>query len=90
MLGFVTCIFISKIIIIVAAENTWCIVKTIKSGKRSTIINKVSYKHSIIYTYECIEQSRLGWMKSDCNIYECYTKHVWNDDDEVFDHQLEK
>ena len=50
----------------------------------------VSYKQIIIYTYACIEPARIGRTDSESNINYCHTRHVWDDYDEVLDHQLEK
>ena len=49
----------SKVLGIGAAELSWGDVKTIKYGKRSAISIDVSEKHSIVYTYTCIESARI-------------------------------
>ena len=41
--------------VIGAAEGYWDDVKTIKYGKRSTIISDVSEKNIIVYTFAYIE-----------------------------------
>ena len=65
VLGFVACRVTSKVLGIVASERSWGDVKTIKSGKRSAISSDVSEKHSIVYTYACIESSRIEQYHSD-------------------------
>ena len=59
VLGFVACRVTSKVLGIVASERSWCDVKIIKSGKRSTISSDVSEKQSIVYTSFCIESDRI-------------------------------
>ena len=50
VLGFVAFRVTSKVLGIGAAERSWGDVKTIKSGKRSTISSDVSEKQSTVYT----------------------------------------
>ena len=54
VLGFVACIFTSKVIGIGTEERYWGEVNTINSGKRSDISSDVSDKQTIVYTYACI------------------------------------
>ena len=49
----------SKFIGISAAESSWDDVKTIESGEISAISSDESEKQSIVYTYSCIESSRI-------------------------------
>ena len=84
VLGFLSCRAKSKIIGIVVAGRFWVDFKTIKYGKRSDIINVVSYKQSIVYTYTCIKSGRIARSESGFNIDVNYPRHVWDDDDEVF------
>ena len=59
VLVFVSCRVISKVLDIVAYERSWGDVKTTESGKFSAIRSGVSDKQSIVYTYACIESSRI-------------------------------
>ena len=90
VLGFVACRVTSKILGISASEYFWGDVKTIKYGKISDIRSDVSDKKSIVYKSTCIESYRFGQTHSDWNLNECSTRHVWDDDNDMFDHQLEK
>ena len=90
MFGFVPCIIISNIIDIGAVDCSWDDVKTIKSGKKVDISSDVSEKHTIVYTYTCTESDKTGRTNYESNINDCHTRHVWNDEDEVFDRKLEK
>ena len=90
VIGFVACRVISKIIGIGSSGISWGDVRTIKSGKRSIIRSDVSDKHIIVYISICIESDRNGKTGYESNINGCHTRHIWNDHDEVFDHQLEQ
>ena len=90
MLGFVACRATSKIIGIGAAERSWGNGKTIKYGKRYAIRSDVSEKQIIVYKYACIESGKIAQSELDFNIDEIYPRHVWDDDYEIFDNQLEK
>ena len=59
VLGFVVCRFKSKVLGVGEEERSWGDVKTIISGKRSSISSDVSEKQSIVYTYSCNESSRI-------------------------------
>ena len=74
----------------------WCIRaflgrrKTIKSGKRSSISSDVSEEQSIVYKSACIESARIEQYQSDKKLYENCSSHTWNEEDDTFDHQLDK
>ena len=89
MLGFSAYRATSKIIGIHDVERSWGDVKTIKYVKRSDISSNISEKQSIVYTSACIESGRIARSESDYNIDECYPRHVFDDDDEVFDEWLD-
>ena len=65
-------------------------VKTIKSGKISAIISDVPEKQSIVYTSACIESARIELYHSDKQFNDNCSSHTWNEEDDAFDHQLEK
>ena len=90
VLGFVACRVTSKVLGIGAAEHSWGDIKTIKSGKRSAISSGVSEKQSIVYTSTCIESARIEQYQSDKQLYDNYSSHNWNEEDDEFDHQLDK
>ena len=90
VLGFVACRVTSKFLGIGAADRSWGDVKTIKSGKRSAISSDVSEKQSIVYKSACIESTRIEQYSSDKQLYDNYSSHTWNEEDDAFDHQLEK
>ena len=58
-----------------ATDSSWGDVKTIKYGKISTISNDVSEKHSIVYTYACIESSIIEQYYSDKNLNDHCSSH---------------
>ena len=89
-LGFVICRFKSKVLGIGAAENYWGDVKTIKSGKRSAISSDVSEKQSIFYTSACIESATIEQYHSDKQLNDNCSSHTCNEEDDAFDHQVEK
>ena len=89
MFGFVARRVRSKILGIGAAGSSWGKVKTIKSGKRSSISSDVSEKQIIVYTSACIKSGRIARSESDYIIDECYPRHIFDDDDEDFVNQLE-
>ena len=88
MLGFIACRVTSKILHTCDAERSWGNVNTIKYLKRYAISSDVSEKHIIVFTSNCIESDRIGKTESESNINELRPRHIWNEDDEVFDHQL--
>ena len=90
VLGFVACRVTSKVLGIVAVERSWGDVKTIKSGKISAISSDVSEKQSIFYTSTCIESARIEQYQSDKQLYDNISSHNWNEEDNKFDHQLDK
>ena len=71
-------------------ELSWGDVKKIKSGKIYFITSYIQEKQSIVYTPTCIESVCIGRNDSGRNLNACHWRHIWNDDDEVFDHQLEE
>ena len=90
VLGFFACRVTSKVLGIGAAERSWGDVKTIKFGKRSAISSDVSEKQSIVYTSACIESAIIEQYQSDKQLYENSSSHTWNEEDDAFDHQLDK
>ena len=90
VLGFVPCRVTSKVLGIGAAGRSWGDVKTIKYGERYAISSDVSEKQSIVYTSACIESARIEQYQSDKQIYENCSSHTWNEEDDAFDHQLDK
>ena len=72
-----------QILDVAAAEHSWGDINTIKYGNMSAIISDVSDKHTIVYTYACIESVRIARSESDLNIDERYPRHVWDYDYEV-------
>ena len=90
VLGFDARRVTSKALCIGAAECSCGDVKKIKSGKRSAISSDVSEKHCIVYTSACIESSRIEQYHSDKQHYDNCSSHIWNEEDDAFDHQLDK
>ena len=90
VLGFVACRLTSKVLVIGPADISWGDIKTIKSGKRSAISSDVSEKQSIVYTSACIESARIEQYHSEKQLYDNCSSHTWNEDDDTFDHQLDK
>ena len=90
VIGFVACRFTPKFLGIGASECSWGDVNTIKSGKRSAISSDVSEKQIIVYTYACIESAIIEKYHSDKQLNENCSSHTWNEEDDTFDHQLEK
>ena len=90
VLGFVACRVTSNVLDIGAAEGSWGEVKTIQSGKRSPIRSDVSEKQSIVYTFACIESARIEQYHSEKQFNENCSIHTWNEEDDEFDHQLDK
>ena len=90
VLGFVACRVTSKVLGIGASERSWGDIKTIKSGKISDIISDVSEKQSIDYTSAGIESARIEQYQSDKQLYDNTSSHTWNEEDDAFDHQLDK
>ena len=90
VLGVVACRVTSKILGIGYAECSWGGVKTIKSGKISTLGSDISEKQIIVYTSACVEESRIGINIS--NTYSKDSSHInsWNDEDNNFDCQLDQ
>ena len=64
--------------------------KTIKSGKRFDISSDVSEKYIIVYTSAYIESARIEQYHSDKQLNDDFSSHTCNEEDDVFDHQLEK
>ena len=90
VLGFVACRVTSKVLGIGAAERSWGDVKTIKSGKISAVSSDVSQKQSIVYKSDCIESSRIEQYHSEKQLNDNCSSHTWNEEDDAFDHQLNK
>ena len=90
VLGFVACRVTSKVLVIGAAERSWGDVKTIKPGKISAISSDVSEKQSIVYTSASIESARIVKYQADKQLYDNISSHTWNEEDDAFDHQLDK
>ena len=65
-------------------------VKTIKSGKISSIGSDISEKQSIVYTSACIEEARIGRSLSHTNIKDGSNSHSWNDEYHAFGYQLDQ
>ena len=66
----------------------WC--KKIKPCKRYAISSDVSEKQSIVYTSACIESYRIEKYHYDKQLNENCSSHTWNEEDDEFDHQLDK
>ena len=90
VLVFVSFRVTSKVLGIGAAERSWGDVKTIKYGKISAISSDVSDKQIIVYTSVCIESDRIVQYHSDKKLNDKFSSHTWNEEDDAFDHQLEK
>ena len=90
VLGFVEYRVTSKVLGIGAADHSWGDAKTIKSGKRYDISSDISEKNSIVYTSACIESSRSEQYHSDKQLNDNSSSHTWNEEDDAFDHQLDK
>ena len=56
-LGFVACRVTSNVLGIGTEDRYWVDLKTINSGKTSSINSDVSEKQSIVYKYSCIESA---------------------------------
>ena len=52
--------------------------------------NSISEKQSIVYTSACIESDRIEQYQSDKQLYDNILIHTWNEEDDAFDHQLDK
>ena len=76
VLRFVSWWATSKVLGIGAAEPYWGDVKTIKYGKISAISSDVSEKHSIVYTYGCIESAKIEQYHSDKQINDNCSSHT--------------
>ena len=70
--------------------HSWGDFKRIKSGNISTISRNVSDKQSIVYTSAYVESGIIALSVLEFNIDERYTRHVWDNDDEVLDNTLER
>ena len=79
-----------KVLSIGEAERSWGDIKTIKSDKRPAISSDVSEKQSIVYTSTCIESDRIDQYHSDKQLNDNFSSHTWNEEDDEFDHQLDK
>ena len=64
-------------------------VKTIKYGEIFAISSDVSEKQSIVYTSDCIESARIEQYNPDKQLNDNCSSHTWNEEDDVFDQQLE-
>ena len=78
----------SKTFGIGSAERSWGDVKTIKSGKISSLGSDISEKQIIVYTYCFIEEAMIGR-----NLYYTDSKdgsysNSWNGKDHDFDYHL--
>ena len=85
VLGFIACRVTSKFLGIGSVERSWCDIKTIKSGKISAIISDISWKQSIVYTYDCIESAIIKQYHSDKKLNDNFSSHTWNEYDDDFD-----
>ena len=90
VIGFVARRVTSKVLGIGSAERSWCDVNIIKYRKRSAISSDVSEKQSIVYTCACIESARIEQYQSDKQLYDNTSSHTCNEEDDAFDHQLDK
>ena len=90
VLGFVASRVTSKVLVIGAAESSLGDVKKIKSGKRSDISSDVLEKQSIVYTSACIESAKIEQYHSDKQLNDNFSSHTWNEEDDTFDHHLDK
>ena len=88
MIDFLACRVTSKVLGIVSAESSWGDVKTIKSGKISALGSDISEKQSILYTFACIEEARIGMTLYHTDSNDGSHIHTWNDEDQAFDYQL--
>ena len=77
-----------KILGIGSAERSWGDVKTIKSGKISSLGSDISDKQSIVYKSDCIAEAIIG--RNISNIDGKYGSHsqFCNDEDHAFDYKL--
>ena len=73
-----------------SAESSWGDVKTIKPGKRSYLGSGIFENQSIVYTSDCIEESRIGRTISHTNSQYGSQSHSWNDEDHNFEYQLDQ
>ena len=73
-----------------SAEHSWGGVKAIKSGRRYYISSDVSEKQSIVYKSACIESARIEQYHSYKQLYGNCSSHIQNEQDDTFDHQLDK
>ena len=73
-----------------SSELSWDDVKTIKSGKRSAPGSDISEKQINVYTYYCIEESRIGRTLSHTYNKDGSNSHSWNDEDHAFNYQLDQ
>ena len=89
-LGFVACRVTSKFLGIGTAERSWFDVKTIKSGEISAISSDVSKKQGIVYTSAYIGSAIIEQYYSYKQLYDNCSSHTWNEEDDAFDHQLDK
>ena len=59
-----------------------------KTGKISALGSDISQNQSIVYTYTCIEESRIGRTIPHTDSKDGSHSHSWNDEDHAFDYQL--
>ena len=78
VVGFVSCRVTSNFLGIGEADHSWGDVKTIKYGKRSVISIGASEKHSIVYTYACIESAIIEQYNSE-KLNDNFSSHTWNE-----------
>ena len=90
VLCFVACRVTSKSIGKWSAEHSWGDVKTIKSGKISSLGSDISEKQSIVYTSACIEEVRIGRTLSHTDSKDGSHSHTWNNEDHAFDYQSDQ
>ena len=73
-----------------SSEHSWVDVKTIKSGNKSALVNDISDNQSIVYTYACNEEARIGRNLSHTDNKDGSQSHFQNDEDHAFDYQLDQ
>ena len=78
----------SKTLGIGSAECSWGDIRTIKSGKISAHVSGISEKHTIVYTYDCIEEAIFGRTLSHIDSKTVSRNHSYNDENHAFDYTL--
>ena len=79
-----------KTIGIGSAQSSRGIVKTIKSGNKSSLGNEISEKQSIFYTSEYFEEARIRKTLYHTYIKDGSHSDSCNDEDHAFDYQLDQ